>query len=462
MRYLLVLLFHALILFGDAEIILSNAEMEYTHPQADGQVCALPQEWDLDCAAIQNAQKSYLDDVLALEDYDIFDTESTPEDTNDTNWFYYRDFLTGMDTFHEAGTQAVILMASGIDYGLATYFNEDENATQTDSNVTAGRLESGPGNQGVVIPTLEDDGTRINVYVKSKEGNTYHPKQIKKREYERAKQTYWMSQWFNMDAKNSEFLNLTDDSYVRIRAGYAYDYRGNGEFIKSITARLKIPRTRDKLDLIVGDVTKRSKDLNFDGTEDETDNSIALGVENLFGVFDVVKSRFRVGISSITDPYAKWILSHEMLYGPWFVEPTETVRYSVDGQLEEWTDLYMRRQTSSTALFSLFLQRSTKTGEPGMAYLVQPAHHHALGNKTTVTAYLGIYGRTEEFSEDESGYVPKKGIHTYSVGASWRRQSSRKYIVFDLQPIISFEHRYHFEPNYIFKASVEFYLGLTE
>lgn len=447
-------------MYAGAEIIPSEEELAYT-PPVEGEVCELPQEWELDCVAIRNAQKSYLAEDISVEKYDIFDTETVPEDTNSTNWFYYRDFLTGMDTFHEAGTQAVILMASGIDYGLYSYFKDDENTTKEDANATALTLKSEPKSDGL-LPVVEDDGTRLNVYVKSKEGNTYHPKQIKKREYERAKQTYWMSKWFNMDAKNAEFLNLTDDSYVRLRAGYAYDFRGQGEFIKSITARLKIPRTRDKLDLIVGDATRQSKDLNFDGTKNETDESVALGVQNIFGFFDFIDSRFRVGISSITNPYAKWILSKEMLYGPWYIEPTETVRYSVDGQLEEWTDFYFRRRTSSSALFSLFLQRSTKTGEPGMAYLIQPAHHHALGNKTTVAAYLGIYGRTQAFDKDENGYEPKKGIHTYSIGASWRRQTSRKYIVFDLQPIISFEHRYGFEPNYIFKASVEFYLGLTD
>ncbi len=444
---------------AEQELSFESMEVEYA-PTLDNEVCHLPQKWNIDCHTIKRHQEGFVEREPIS--YDIFDTEPSDEDTNSTNWFYYRDFLTGMDEFYDVGTEAVIIMASKIDHGLYHLFDEDDNTTVEEDNTIFLPIDANYTMTDVSFIDDEDNSS-IGVYIRENEENaSSYPSQIKTDEYEYAKQTYWMSRWFDMDSKNAEFLNLTDESYVRLRGGYAYDYRGEGKFIHSVTARLKIPRTRDKLDLIIGDETRRSRDLSFDGTENETDNGIAIGAENLTGLFDVVKSRVRVGFSGFTDPFAKWTLKYEKLVGPWFIEPSQNVRYSRDNELEEWTDLYFKRSTSSGKMFSLLMQRSTESAEPGMAYLIQPAHHHALPDKASLTAYIGLYGRTKAFDEEDDGYVAKRGIHTYSLGVSWRKQSSRKYLVYDLQPIITFEDRYGFRPNYILKATVEFYLGLRE
>lgn len=460
MRSLILVLMIVSLVVAQQKSSLAEVEMKYT-PTLPEETCHLPQEWEIDCHTIRMRQQELLD--METASYDIFDMEPGSEDSNSTNWFYYRDFLTGMDDFYDVGTEAVIIMASKIDYGLYHFFDEDTNATlDEDDNTTYLPIDANYTMTDIRF-TDDEENSSIGMYIQENEDNTSsYPSQIETDEYEYAKQTYWMSRWFDMDSKNAEFLNLTDESYVRLRGGYAYDFRGEGKFIHSITAKLKIPRTKDKLDLIIGDETRRSRDLNFDGTENETDTGIAIGAENLTGLFDVVKSRVRVGFSGFTDPFAKWTLKYEKLVGPWFIEPSQNVRYSRDNQLEEWTDLYFKRTTSSDKMFSLLMQRSTESAEPGMAYLIQPAHHHALPDKASLTVYLGLYGRTKAFDEEEDGYAPKRGIHTYSLGVSWRKQSSRKYLVYDLQPIITFEDRYGFEPNYILKATVEFYLGLRE
>lgn len=433
-------------------------------PLQPAQVCYLPQEWDINCTVLgQSYQADSRAHLLTPEDLntttlDFFDPDQVSNDDNGTNWFYYRDFLTGMDDVYNIGTEAVILLASGIDYGLYNMVGGDDENESLQSMETVGTNKTV---ENVAIAEQRSNEP-IREYVKSNENNTSLPKQLKKRYNEKGATTYWMSRWFDIDAKNSQFLNLSDNSYVRLRGGYIYNYRGTSEFTHSISARLKIPRTKDKLNLIIGDETRQSEDLNFKGTDRETDNnSVALGFNNIFGLFKTVKSSFRAGFSGVTNPYAKWRLQYGVLAGSWFINAEQILRYSRKSKFEEWTNLTFMRRTSSTNLFSLLFQRSTQDDLPGMQYLIQPAHMHALENGS-LTVFAGMYGRTKTLGNGDLGYEAKRGIYAYSIGVGLRKQTSKKYIVYNLQPAISFQDVYNYKPNYIFTASLEFYFGLRD
>ena len=58
-----------------------------------------------------------------------------------------------------------------------------------------------------------------------------------------------------------------------------------------------------------------------------------------------------------------------------------------------------------------------------------------------------MYGRTQEQPADDDGYRPKRGIYRYAVGLNWSKQTSRKYIVYRLQPIVSYDDKYEFTSN---------------
>ena len=73
-----------------------------------------------------------------------------------------------------------------------------------------------------------------------------------------------------------------------------------------------------------------------------------------------------------------------------------------------------------------------------------------------------MYGRTKEQPLEADGYTPKRGVYRYAVGLNWSRQTSRKYIVYRLQPILSYDDPNDFRPNYFIKALLEFYFGLRD
>lgn len=381
----------------------------------------------------------------------------TFEDITAKSWLYYRNFLSGMDTVYLYGTDAVIIVGSGIDYSLYWLLDYDAYMSgQTDANLTASEDDN-----ATKSISNENNGT-AEQHALSQEEKVELPPQLASRDQRKGEQTYLISKLFDEESVSDGFLDRSNHSYIRLRGGYAFDYRGDDQFIYSITARLKIPRTRDKVDLIIGDDTKNSSDLSLEGTEAERDESIALGFHNILGLLDPVKSTVRLGITSIDNPYGKADFKYEALLSSWLFKPSQTFRYSLKDEFEEWTNLDFKRKIDDRTMFSLLFQRSSTNRVDGMNYFVQPAINFTLGKYGNFTPYIGMYGRTQEQPPDDDGYRPKRGVYRYAVGLNWSKQASRKYIVYRLQPILSYDDKYEFTSNYYLKALLEFYFGLRD
>ncbi|MBU1643267.1 hypothetical protein KKE54_07890 [bacterium] len=375
------------------------------------------------------------------------------------NWFFYRDFLTGMETVYKYGTNAVIVVGSGIDNYLYQLLSSDANSTkQVKGDTASARDENTSALSEKIQPIESSTGTKQSV--PSQKEKAALPRQLVSQDKNKGEQTYLLSESFAEKTVNTDFLDRTNNSYIRLRGGYAYDYRGTGNYIYSIDARLRIPRTQRKYHLIVGDDTKNSEDLSVKGTNAELDNSIALGVNNLFGLFYPIESKIHFGFSGATNPYGKVAFSYEALLGTWLMVPSQTFRYSRKDEFNEWTNLEFRRRITDSIMFSQLFQRSTITGTEGSDYFMQPSVSFEMGKYGNLTTYLGVYGRTKEQPENEDGYTPKKGIYRYAFGINWNKKSSRKYIVYRVQPVLSYDDEYAFKQNYTVQALLEFYFGL--
>ncbi len=430
---------------------------------------------------IVSATSLYAADTLLYETV-ISHEGNTTDDNNQTmalddnvtarNWFYYRNFLqaydhyflTNLDATYLYGTDAVIVVGSGIDYTLYHLLtNYAPGERRADANVTQKKEVRRKAERNFFEDGFSNENSeKLEQYLLSQTGKLELPEQLYSPDNRRGEQTYLISTWFSGKNIDDTFLDRTNRSYVRLRGGYAYNHRGSDEYIYSIAARVSIPRTQEKFDLIIGDDTKNSSDISLEGTEAERDNSVALGMNNLLGLTDPVKTRIRLGFSGVSNPYAKIAFSYEALFSQWLILPNQTFRYSAEDAFEEWTNLEVKRRIVSQMIFSLLTQRSTITGVDGMNYFVQPTLSFTLGKYGNFTPYLGMYGRTKEQPATQDGYIPKRGVYRYAVGLNWSKQAKRKYIVYRLQPIVSYDDQYAFKANYYLKALLEFYFGLRD
>ncbi|WP_345976246.1 hypothetical protein [Sulfurimonas sp. HSL3-7] len=423
------------------------------------------------CASDTNQSETAIERPISDGSFFYSDNNSS-EDINGTRWFslpdfisgrswlYYHGFLSGMDTVYFYGTDIVIVLGSGIDYSIYRLFSSDKNVTtQTDINLTAGD----DVNMTELIEAFEDgeDNDSMEQFISSPEGQVPLAKQRISQKKDKSEQDYFLSQWL-YDNVNHDYLDRKNPSFIRLRGGYAFDYRGENGYIYSITARVLIPRTQEKLDLVIGDETKNSSDLSLEGTEAERNTSIALGVNDVFTMIEPVKSKILVGFSGITNPYAKAAFDYEALFGTWLVVPHQVFKYSVEAKFEEWTNLDFRHRFSDKIVSSMLFQRSTESRTDGMEYFMQPSVNFRMGWYGNITPYLGIYGRTKKQPEDKDGYRPKRGLYRYATGINWSRKGPRKYIVYRLQPILYYDDKYKFQPNYYVKALLEFYFGVRD
>ncbi|MCJ7766609.1 MAG: hypothetical protein MUP09_11790, partial [Thiovulaceae bacterium] len=251
-----------------------------------------------------------------------------PDFQSGMNWFYYRDLLAGMDTIYIYGTNAVIVIGSGIDYSLYRLFSDDTNSTvQARLEAAAIKEENAAALFGQSLSS--ECNQSVQQHISSLKGKIELPPQLASHDKRKGERTYLLSEWFDEKTLNSGFLDSENNSYIRLRGGYSFDYRGEGSYILNIDARVMIPRTQKKLHLIIGDETKNSSDLSLQGTDEERDNSIALGVNDFLGILDPVESKIRFGFSGIMNPYARAAFSYESLLGSWLMLPSQTFRYSL-------------------------------------------------------------------------------------------------------------------------------------
>lgn len=408
------------------------------------------------------SDKNSSEAILSTEDINASGWFSLRDFISSRSWLYYHGFLSGMDTVYFYGTDVVIILGSRIDYSIYRLFSHEENVTmQADINVTAGEDD----NMTAALPDEGADGEdndSVEQYISSQEGKVALPQQLTSKNERQGEQTYLLSKWLDEINVNDDYLDRTNHSYIRLRGGYAYDYRGENGYIYSIAARVMIPRTQKRFDLVIGDETKNSSDLSLEGTEEERNTSIALGVNDVFTILDPVKSKILVGFSGITNPYAKIAFDYEALLGTWLVLPHQVFKYSAEAKFEEWTNLDFRYKLADNIMFSTLFQRSTESRIDGMEYFMQPSVSFAMGRYGNITPYLGIYGRTKEQPEDKDGYRPKRGLYRYAAGINWSIKGPRKYIVYRLQPILYYDDKYEFQPNYYVKALLEFYFGVRD
>jgi hypothetical protein len=382
--------------------------------------------------------------------------------------------LGAIDTVYDYGTAAVIVIGSAIDHAIYDMFTDDNTTDHQSADGNASEIvilwddenhdmTAETEEKAELLADLKSEDSDIKAYVKQERGKVALPKQLDdESRWREGERTYLMSKWFDKETMNDSFLDMGNNSYLRIRGGYAWDYRGENEWIHSVAARVKIPRSKDRFDLIVGDETKETSDLSKEGTQQERDNSIALGLNRNVGPSNLVKSKFRVGFSGVDNPYGKADFRYEALFEKWLIEPSQTFRYSIDSEFEEWTNLKFRRRISGTQVFEMLFQRSSISHVKGWDYLMQPSVSFATKAWGNWTPYIGAYGRTREQPENDEGYIPKRGVYQYAVGLNWTKQAERKYIVYRIQPIVSYHHQYEYRPNYFLKGLLEFYFGVRD
>ncbi len=337
-----------------------------------------------------------------------------------------------MDDFQDYWSRKLLIFSSNLDQMFSDGMEED------DANLSA---------QSDIPDSVSLDGNRFP-----------KPRLQKKNEEE----TYETSSWFDDFFKDETYLDSANRSYVRIRGGYEYDKRGDSSVFSRVTARIRLPKTEEKLQLFIGD----------DAEEKATATGIPATEKNegvgLKYFLPALRERFftnaSIGFSGIDNPYVKAHIEYPVFLQSWLFKTAQTFKYSVEDHFDEWTDLYFDRKLSDKEMFRLMLQRSTNSEIPGMEYFAQLSYRNTLKHGIGFNYYLALSGRTKDLARlpYENGTIPQEGVFEYAAGMIWRQPLLKQYLFYQIEPVLSYHEQYDFQPNYLLRLTLDLYFGNTK
>ncbi len=338
-------------------------------------------------------------------------------------------FETTVDDFQNYISKKVLIFSSNLDRFFAESF-EDENSSSAVQKIG-----------------YDESNSTDELFSKPK---------FKKEEN---KETYETATWFDEFFKDETYLDSTNKSYVRVRAGYVYDWRGDPFLHHNISARIKLPRTKEKIQLYFSD-DKEEHFAPFDAARKSGGEGI--GVKFFLpSIYGRLFSNASAGISGIDNPYLRTHMEYPIFLDDWLLRLSQNFKYSIERKFDEWSDLSLDRTLADKDLIRLFMQRSTNSEIEGMEYLLRLAYRNTLHPEIGTSYYVGFNGRTKDLTTAPypNALIPQEGVYEYVAGIIWRQQLYKKYLFYQLEPIASFHEQYDYRINYLLRFSVDLYFG---
>ena len=121
------------------------------------------------------------------------------------------------------------------------------------------------------------------------------------------------------------------------------------------------------------------------------------------------------------------------------------------------------RLESRKDLVRLSLRRHTETYLDGTHYSSQLSYLNTLKHGVGYQLYTNLSGRTQaqttKPANTKYNIIPTAGVYNYSTGIVWKQQFFKKYLFYELKPLVEFPRQYDYNANYIFRANLERYFG---
>ncbi|MDA3909443.1 MAG: hypothetical protein PF437_10145 [Sulfurimonas sp.] len=314
--------------------------------------------------------------------------------------------------------------------------------------------------QKILIFSSNLDHTVKN-WVKS-DTNTSN-KEVKKciEEEKKAYSLYSIVRLYDNFFKDETFLSTTNRSYVRIIWGAEENQEEGLNFLNNIRVNLRLPKTEDALYLFIGDDEDYETKTFNKANEDKT---TSVGIKYMLDNLDVLNGSVFGGFKGITNPFIKLRLQYPIAFKYLLFRPVQYVEYSYEDEFKKETQFYFDHSLASKKeLVRLSFNRYTETYLDGMNYSAQLSYLSTIKHGVGIQVYTNLSGRTQaqttKPANTKYNITPTAGIYNYSSGIVWKQQFFKKYLFYELQPLVEFAQQYDYNANYIFRANLELYFG---
>jgi len=262
--------------------------------------------------------------------------------------------------------------------------------------------------------------------------------------------------------QSAKFTDETDKSYVNIRLNKTLQSKATTTDDISVNARIALKRTQKKFNLFMHSLEngKIFKSSVNDPTQTNTHIKQEIGI----GYFDKlrhgVRSKYSLGTRGL-NPFVRARYNKVFQSTWWSIEPAQQFEYSIKDDFKEQTNLYFDRRLDESSLFRTTLQRETMSGLSGMNYSLSFSYYNTSSSTKGFSISQSFIGNTNYTYTNDSNITstPYAGINNYVTSFNWRQSIWKKWIIYDINPAVSFHKQYNYKANYILGMNLNLYFG---
>jgi len=252
--------------------------------------------------------------------------------------------------------------------------------------------------------------------------------------------------------QSKKYTDTTKKAYIRLRFTNSIASKEPQQSNFQIRAQIPLQSLNEAFKLFIENTQENYvENLSQNYTQQ---SALAVGVNLFVSLEHAIESKYSLGIRS-TELFGRAIYSKDFYSGSWKIEPQQLFEYTSNNIFLEETNIYCDNKLGDDELFRVGLRRATQQKRSGMEYSMHLAYYHFLSKETGYSFGEYFRGNTE-YKDGDTRY---QGIYEYATVFNWRERIYRKWIVYEIQPILSFHKMYDYKANTILKVSLEFYFG---
>ncbi|MDO8260739.1 MAG: hypothetical protein Q7T50_04570, partial [Candidatus Magasanikbacteria bacterium] len=254
--------------------------------------------------------------------------------------------------------------------------------------------------------------------------------------------------------KGEKYIKESNKSYIQIRLKTLLQSQELSSLNARIKAQIPLERTKNSFQIFFNDIGQEPMDNAI--SELENKKSAQIGVNYFAPDLKEIKSKYSIGLRGLST-YVSARYSKEFELQKWIIEPTQEFEYSTKYDFSEETNIYFDRPFDEHSLFRTTLHRKTQAGIDGFDYALTFSYYQALSKKKGFGVAQRFWGNSKYSCDEEPDEF--SGISNYTTQFSWRQNIFRKWVAYEIQPIVSFHRQYNYEANYMLRFYLDFYFG---
>lgn len=260
--------------------------------------------------------------------------------------------------------------------------------------------------------------------------------------------------------QNRKYFDKTEETFMTLRLDSEFQSRESNDFRVKFGGQIALSKSKKSVKFFIDNATPNNI---VETIEDYKDDSLELGFHYFSPEKYGIESRYSLGLRGI-DPFIRARYYMKLKRGLWYIEPSQTFKYSVEDKFEEETNIYFDRHFDNLSLFRISLHRKTQDDIAGMDYDLTLQYYWTPFENIGLRFSQSFFGNTKyPYAIDSNIESPQietySGIYNYASTFSLRHNIWRKWFFYEVRPGVSFHKEHDYEPNYTFRLFLDFHFG---